>query len=161
MTPKKIVIHCSASKNGARYPIERIRADHLARGFADVGYHFVIQPNGDVETGRPTNESGAHCEGENHDSIGICLVGLDLFTPAQFSALEKTIDGIFFKYPLMAGAEIYAHSQFPSAIRQGKSCPNIPINTLLYWYHTKDDSALHKHMLRGEAKKNAAANDRG
>lgn len=157
MTPKKIIIHCSASRNGVRYPISQIRQDHLARGFKDVGYHFVIQPNGDVETGRPTNEEGAHCEGENHDSIGVCLVGLDKFTRAQFTALESTLDGIFMRYPAISGTEVYAHCQFSSAIKQGKTCPNIPINTLLYWYHAKDDTCLERFMLRGEARKNAAA----
>jgi hypothetical protein len=156
MTPKKIILHCSASKNGVDYPVAQIKKDHLARGFRDIGYHFVIQPNGIVYTGRATNEPGAHCEGENHHSVGICLVGLDKFTAAQFSALESVLDDLFMKYQTLGHSEIYCHHQFDSAKKQGKTCPNIPINTLLYWYHCKDDTILASYLLKGEARKNAA-----
>jgi hypothetical protein len=39
-----------------------------------IGYHYVILPNGTVETGRPERCQGAHCPHYN-DWIGICLIG--------------------------------------------------------------------------------------
>jgi len=52
----------------------------LVNGWQDTGYHYVIgngtdSGNGQVEMGRPTDQRGAHCKNNNHDSIGICLVG--------------------------------------------------------------------------------------
>ena len=45
------------------------------RGTRDIGYHFVIQRNGEVDEGRPIEQTGAHVKGHNHDSIGICYIG--------------------------------------------------------------------------------------
>ena len=43
MTLKKAIIHCSATPEGRDVDIEDIRQWHLARGWRDVGYHFVIK----------------------------------------------------------------------------------------------------------------------
>jgi len=60
LSPGHVTIHCSDTTNGSDYDIERIRADHLARGFNDVGYHLVIQPDGTAQNGRGLNAIGAH-----------------------------------------------------------------------------------------------------
>ena len=78
-----IVIHHSACEiGGAR----RFAAWHRARGWDELGYHFVIgngsdTPDGRVEIGPRWAEQkhGAHCktsdEYYNEHGIGICLVG--------------------------------------------------------------------------------------
>lgn len=75
-----IVVHHSASGDVS---IDKIREWHLARGFRDVGYHFVISQDGYVEQGRNLNEQGAHARGRNRTHIGICLTGCfnSLFRP--------------------------------------------------------------------------------
>jgi N-acetylmuramoyl-L-alanine amidase len=55
--------------------VDEIREWHLARGWSDIGYHFVIRRDGTVETGRQIDQIGAHARGHNEGSIGICLVG--------------------------------------------------------------------------------------
>lgn len=132
--PRRIILHCSATKNGVRYPASKIKEDHLARGFSDIGYHLVIQPDGECENGRPLNQVGAHCEGHNTGSIGICLIGTDKFTQKQFDVLRYKIDSILLTYSVKAH-EIWCHYQFDSAIKQGKVCPSIPINVILAWYY--------------------------
>jgi N-acetylmuramoyl-L-alanine amidase len=68
-----IVLHHSAS---ADVPAAEIHRWHLARGWAGIGYHFVIRNNGDIERGRPLEAVGAHAgPGVNGNSIGICLTG--------------------------------------------------------------------------------------
>lgn len=131
--PVRIVIHCSATPNKKPVTMAALRAGHLARGFSDIGYHKVIHLDGTVEDGRPLNQVGAHVEGANTGSIGICLVGGDRFTRAQFDALRRTLDGIFLTYSIPK-TELYCHYQFDSAQKQGKTCPNLPINVLLLWY---------------------------
>lgn len=146
MNPTRIIVHCSDSKNGERVDISEITKWHMARGFLTVGYHLVIQPDGEVQKGRPLNAMGAHVEGENFDSIGICLVGKDKFPQRQLDALRYQIDSIILIYPINLW-RIYCHYQFPSAIQQGKTCPNVEINKLLAWYIGMNSKALEENIL--------------
>jgi N-acetyl-anhydromuramyl-L-alanine amidase AmpD len=68
----RIVFHHSA---GARATVEEIRQWHQARGWDDIGYHFVIPPEGPFEVGRDIHLVGIHAPGRNSSSIGVCLVG--------------------------------------------------------------------------------------
>lgn len=55
--------------------VQSIRMYHLSRGWADVGYHFLIDPAGRVWKGRPLSWQGAHVSGDNEENIGIVLLG--------------------------------------------------------------------------------------
>ena len=65
-----------------------------------IGYHYVIGTNGGIEIGRPLNMAGAHAQGYNKYSIGICLVGgcnkdgnaIDNFTRKQLLALKGLVE---------------------------------------------------------------------
>lgn len=70
-----VIIHCSATENGKSVTVDTIRGWHEARGFTDIGYHFVIYTDGSVVPGRPVEQVGAHALHYNANSIGICLVG--------------------------------------------------------------------------------------
>jgi len=98
-----IVIHCSDSDFG---DVDTIREWHKARGWLDIGYHFVILNgrikkgqgkskvlNGWVEQGRDIKKVGSHCKakGLNHVSIGICLIGKDSFSTRQLKSLKELI----------------------------------------------------------------------
>jgi N-acetylmuramoyl-L-alanine amidase len=74
-TLDKIIFHCAFTPPQMDIGVEEIRQWHLAKGWADIGYHFVIRRDGSVETGRPIGMMGAHCLGQNANSIGVCLVG--------------------------------------------------------------------------------------
>lgn len=87
-----IVIHCSASPNGdGRVTIDEITKWHLARGFRKVGYHYVIHADGMLYAGRGLAEIGAHVEGSNAFSIGICMVGTDHFSLEQWTTLRDLV----------------------------------------------------------------------
>ena len=93
--PDEIILHHSAS-SWAGVDVEVIREWHLNRGFADVGYHFVITKEGVIQEGRSLQHKGAHCKAQskNHTSIGICLVGdstKDGFASVQRKALRYLI----------------------------------------------------------------------
>lgn len=80
MTPKRIVWHHTADASPAPQ-FDKINKAHKDRGFPKsllgyyVGYHFLIEPNGDIRTARRMTEIGAHDEGENVNSLGIALAG--------------------------------------------------------------------------------------
>lgn len=112
---KRVVIYCSVTPNGRPIGVDVIdhwhaernfrRADDArlgrgkweglgthAYGLAAIGYHFVINVNGVVDVGRRLTETGAHEEKANYDGIGVCLVGTDAFTPAQWQSLRRHIE---------------------------------------------------------------------
>ena len=72
----KIVIHCTATKEGINVSPATIKKWHLARGFSDIGYHYIIGIEGKINAGRPVSRIGAHVKNGNSDSIGIsyCLL---------------------------------------------------------------------------------------
>jgi N-acetylmuramoyl-L-alanine amidase len=72
---KRIIWHCSATREGVDVSVDTIRSWHKDRGFSDIGYHYVILLDGSVRDGRPIERVGAHVERHNLDSIGICYVG--------------------------------------------------------------------------------------
>lgn len=76
----EIIIHCSDTPEGKDYKADDIRRWHTAQppkgnGWKDIGYHYVIDIDGTIETGRPLEQVGAHCKGHNVGTIGICYVG--------------------------------------------------------------------------------------
>lgn len=53
------------------------------KGYADVGYHFLIDENGIIYEGRPINVRGAHTGGFNTGAVGVVLLG-------NFEEIEPT-----------------------------------------------------------------------
>jgi N-acetylmuramoyl-L-alanine amidase len=72
---KHIAVHCSATRPTALMGVRDIHRMHVERGFACIGYHYVIKRDGTIERGRPEDKMGAHVEGHNRDSLGVCLIG--------------------------------------------------------------------------------------
>lgn len=116
-----IIIHCSATKNSdASIDVDRIREWHLAKGWSDIGYQFVIPRNGALQPGRPLEDVGAHVLGFNSTSVGICLVGglddngyategIEFFTAAQLETLTMAVNFLKKLYP---GAKVRGHRDF-------------------------------------------------
>lgn len=148
MIPNKFTIHCSDSANGKRVDISEIRSWHLARGFTDVGYHVVIQPDGEIQNGRGLNVVGAHVKDANTGNLGICLVGKDKFTRKQFEVMADWIENVRRTYSIPAW-EVHCHYEFPSAVVQGKTCPNMQARNLLWYLATGDIKALENYTFEG------------
>lgn len=120
-----IIVHCSATPRGRDIGVNEIRTWHKARGFKDVGYHYVVRLDGTIEPGRPETEQGAHCKGLNSNSIGVCYVGgveadgktpADTRTQAQKSALKWLLKRLLVHHPR---AEVRSHRDFAL-----KACPS-------------------------------------
>lgn len=69
-----IVIHHSASGRDTT-SVDMIRTWHKNKGYADIGYHYIITGDGKLHVGRPADQVGAHAYGRNKDTLGICLTG--------------------------------------------------------------------------------------
>ena len=111
-------LHCSASDRAAHDDVAVMRRWHLARGFADVGYHFFIQKNGNIQAGRPLERTPSAQRGHNDGAIAICLHGLEeaKFTNKQFASVQALCSAILQAY---AGRMRYrGHCEVSS-----KTCP--------------------------------------
>lgn len=126
-TTKHIVLHCSATRPNMDIGVKDIRRWHIAQGWDDVGYHYVIRRDGRVEKGRPEQDVGAHVARYNSSSLGICLVGgvnqkdftkpENNFTAEQWVALRDLLAVLIRKYP---DAKVLGHRDFPGV---SKACP--------------------------------------
>lgn len=115
----KIVIHCSATPNGREDTAEDIHGWHLSNGWDGIGYHYVIECKGKLSHGRPDYWKGSHAYGHNANSIGICMIGTDVYNPAQWVILENLIRELSIKYP---DVEIMGHNEISS-----KTCPGFDV----------------------------------
>ena len=121
-----IVVHCSATRESQNYTAEQLRADHLSRGFIDVGYHYYIRRDGTVTQHRGLAEVGAHCRPFNRCSIGICYEGgldaggtpKDTRTLPQRTTLAALLLDLKRRYPK---AVIRGHCEMPGSTP--KACP--------------------------------------
>ena len=144
--PDKITIHCTATKNGQPLSIETVDKWHKARGFKMVGYHMMIDVQGNLYRGRSLNQRGAHVASANTNNIGIALVGTDKFSKAQFRTLATQLEGLFMTYDIEY-FNLFSHHEFKTAIKQGKTCPNMRIANLMAWYFMCDDHAIKSYLF--------------
>lgn len=133
-----IVIHCSATRAGQDVRAADIDKWHKERGFAMIGYNYVIDLDGTVEVGRPLSRDGAHCNtagtsgrSYNRHSIGICYVGgldkdgkpADTRTPEQKRALRDLVYKLMDEYPGIV--EVIGHRDAsPDKNGDGRITPN-------------------------------------
>ncbi len=152
MNPSMITLHCTDSANGKPIPMEEIRRWHTdpppkGRGWKDIGYHLVIQPDGSVDRGRGFRDEGAHVEGHNAGNLGIVMLGKDRFTLEQFDALKRQWDFLRQLFPDIAPWAFYCHRDWDTARKQGKTCPNMDSKRLLAWLLTGDIRAIAPYLL--------------
>ena len=121
----EIIVHCTATPEGRDYTVADIRQMHKAQGWVDIGYHYLIYRDGSIHEGRNVDMVGAHCQGHNAQSIGVCYVGgvardgktpKDTRTQAQKDALVHLLMQLVCLYP---DATIRGHRDFAA-----KACPS-------------------------------------
>ncbi|MDE7397214.1 MAG: N-acetylmuramoyl-L-alanine amidase [Muribaculum sp.] len=124
----KIILHCTATPEGQDVTVEAIDKYHRSLNFKCIGYHFVVYRDGSVHVGRPIEQVGAHCHGQNEESIGISYIGgvtadgktpKDTRTPQQKVALRKLVEKLLVQFP---GATVHGHYEFAN-----KACPSFKI----------------------------------
>lgn len=123
-----IVIHCSATPSDMDIGRDEIDRWHKKRGWAGVGYHFVITRKGGLEYGRDAIARGAHAgPAYNGRSIGICLIGgVDAagkpennFTDMQWMSLQMLVTSLKLIWP---AAKIIGHNEIDR-----RACPSFDV----------------------------------
>lgn len=127
-----IIIHSTATPAGRAVSVADVTAWHRARGFATIGYHYLIGIDGTVYHGRPLARPGAHCRGHNARSIGIAYAGgaladcrtpADTRTPAQRAALRLLVGALRERFP---GVRVVGHRDLAAT-----GCPGFDVATEL------------------------------
>lgn len=128
----QIVMHYSATYPDQDIGVAEIDLMHRQRGFAGVGYHYIIRRDGRIEPGRHEATQGAHVAGQNAHTIGICCiggierqtgpnVGVDNRTPEQIAAQIRLTQGLLARYP---GAIVLGHKDLAAT-----QCPGYDVRT--------------------------------
>lgn len=137
MKPIGVTIHHSLTKDGKTVDWDAIKRYHVeTNGWSDIGYHIGVERiNGLLTclTGRPINQTGAHCKGHNN-TIGICIVGnFDIAPPdnslLRYSAVVAAAQLRMFDLPV---SSVHKHHEY-----HPKSCPGtqFPWNTFISYIH--------------------------
>jgi len=128
----EIIVHCTATRpdwwtgTSAQVKTNEVRNWHTSKGWSDIGYHYLIDRDGTVVTGRPLDRTGAHVKGHNTGTVGISLFGgfggsagdsfADNFTEDQERALLDLIAKLKADHPSIT--KISGHNQYAA-----KACP--------------------------------------
>lgn len=142
MTIEEIFWHCSDSTFG---DVDLIRSWHLARGWSDIGYQFVItnahpassrssmsswdgliHPGRDLDgDGDVEDEVGAHAFGHNRKSLALCLIGKKVFTPKQIGSAMGLTLSLMKKYKVPI-EKVLGHYE----VDDRKTCPNLDMDLI-------------------------------
>lgn len=134
-----IFVHCSATRpdwmegKPLSEKVAEITRWHKDRGWSAIGYHYIIDRDGEVAIGRPETVEGAHAKGHNKGSIGICLIGghgssendpfEKNFTIKQMTKLLQLIDEIKSRADI---AQIRGHNEVAA-----KACPGFNVRRFM------------------------------
>lgn len=108
----RITIHHDAMDAGgvrsvseAGHRLLSIQRVHLDYGWADIGYHYAIDPLGNVWAGRPVHLQGAHVKDWNEHNLGIMLMGNFMHerpTAAALASLARLVSSESARYRVPA-----------------------------------------------------------
>ena len=104
---------------------KQIHEWHKSNGWSGIGYHFFVRKNGEIYRGRPIGALGAHVQGMNHCSIGICAEGdyhnRDKVMPkTQKQAIKELVTYLKGIYP---EAKIVGHREIGDSNCPGRYYP--------------------------------------
>lgn len=107
--PEWLIIHHSGGTDSdpladtSHHTAKMMEEWHIKKGWEGLGYTYVIEKDGKVWAGRPEHYHGAHTEGKNSKSIGICLAGnfdATLPTKEQEDSLRELLIVLTAKYAI-------------------------------------------------------------
>lgn len=131
---KFLVVHVSDSPKDRGDSAKDIHRWHQERGWSGIGYNAVITGEATLQPGRPDYWQGAHVrdfdgngEGDNSDSLGICIITDTVPDDDQLRTLEGWLHAKLAKYP---NAQVVGHLDLDPR----KTCPNMDIPA---WWATR------------------------
>ncbi len=103
--------------------LESIRSGHRSQGWADIGYHFIVDRDGRVLEGRSLRYQGAHVSDNNEQNIGVMALGnfeQQSPSPRQLQALNATLNALCAAYHLPVH-RVYTHRELGKTACPGRN----------------------------------------
>jgi hypothetical protein len=125
------------SKKDVANRLELIRSVHTGnsddsgRHWADIGYHYIIDPQGRVWEGRPVRYQGAHVKQNNEHNLGIMVLGnFDEQTPTSdaLTALDAFIADRMRAYRVSV-RRVYTHQEINPTACPGSNLQSYMVAT--------------------------------
>ncbi len=127
------VHHTTDSASNSYTTARDVQTKHQTeRGYADIGYHYVIDANGAIYEGRPLGVKGSHAELFNGGNVGIVLAGdfesragnvwdPDVPTTAALNALDNLVDVLALRFDIQS---VWSHQERKNQAGAGNTeCP--------------------------------------
>ncbi|MBS0188200.1 MAG: N-acetylmuramoyl-L-alanine amidase [Planctomycetes bacterium] len=134
----KITVHHDAipsqnirTQRDAVARLNQVRASHLREGWADIGYHYVIDPQGRVWEARPLGYQGAHVKDKNEHNIGVMCMGnfeMQRPTPQQIAALDAFVATLMQRHKI-PNSRVYTHQELGQTACPGRNLQNYMLAT--------------------------------
>jgi len=143
-TTEFIILHHAAASEAS---VTTIHNWHLQRGWTGIGYNFYVRKDGSIYRGRPEDTIGAHTEGYNSRSIGICAEGnfeVETMPDVQKRAIIELLRELGKRYP---NAQIKRHKDFAATACPGK---NYPLNEIIQAVNKKGSDDVAATLKKGD-----------
>jgi hypothetical protein len=120
-----------ASTAAVAHRIEQIRRGHRQNGWADIGYHYIVDPHGSVWEGRPVTLQGAHVKSANPRNLGILVLGnfeIQRPTAEATDTLERFIVEQMHRYRVPIN-RVYTHRELAATACPGRNLQQVMVST--------------------------------
>ncbi len=134
----RITIHHDAinsasvrTKADAARRLNAIRSGHLNAEWADIGYHYIVDPAGRVWEGRPANLQGAHVKVANEHNLGVMVMGNfneQTPTPEALSALDAFVGQLMRRHGVGIN-RVYTHQELMATACPGQRLQGYMVQT--------------------------------
>jgi hypothetical protein len=140
-----ITVHHTAMPAPGRYSaisqLKQIQNIHTEdNGWADVGYHFIVDPQGQVWEGRRLMHQGAHAGGAaNIGNVGVCLMGnfeTDRVPRAQIAGLTNLLEALRVQFDVPR-SEVRTHREWKAT-----ACPGQHLQSVVAGYRAGSSLTL-------------------
>lgn len=112
-----------SSRRDVAARIDQIRQAHQSNGWGDIGYHYIVDPFGQVWEGRPLAYQGAHVRDQNERNLGVLALGnfeAQQPTGAQVAALERFLVERMRAYRVPV-TRVHTHRELGSTLCPGRN----------------------------------------
>lgn len=132
----RITVHHTANSSGSlrgasvhtvASVLRTIQRQHMTERsplWGDIGYHYLIDPDGRIYEGRRLEYQGAHAgdHSKNQGNIGVCLLGhfeVEHPSPKALGALAALLDDLRGRYRIPT-SQVFGHSHFKTTACPGQ-----------------------------------------
>jgi N-acetylmuramoyl-L-alanine amidase len=126
----RITVHHDAIHSSGLYDqgdairrLQTIRKSHVNQQWADIGYHYIIDPQGRIWEGRPIRFQGAHVKNNNEGNLGIMVMGNfddEMPTGAALASLDAFIADRMRAYRVPTN-RVFTHQEINSTACPGRN----------------------------------------